>query len=174
MRPVVVTSVLLLVVLMFMSDSAAEMCKTKYLPKPCKTKLGEGWVQMNKQFCVKAFYETLSYTDAQRVCSDNLYGNLVSIHNDDDQSQVQCAMYRANTRKANYWIGATLFESHVGKNVWTWTDGSRFDYNKWAPGQPDNYMKTESCVEMISWDSGFWNDASCTNKKSYVCAVLVS
>ncbi|KAF1393311.1 hypothetical protein PFLUV_G00037760 [Perca fluviatilis] len=173
MRPVVVSAILLLVVLMFMSASAADMCKTKYPATPCtNTKLGDGWVQMTKKRCVKAFNDKLVFTDAQKACRKYPRGLLVSIHNDDHQSQVQCAMNRATTGKVQYYIGL-IYKTANGENVWTWTDGSVFNYQRWAGGQPDNYNNREHCVEMVSWDSGLWNDVACADKKSYVCQVLV-
>ncbi|TDH17400.1 hypothetical protein EPR50_G00009510 [Perca flavescens] len=180
MRPVGVTALLLLVVLMFMFDSAAgdpaEMCKTKYPATPCKnTNLGEGWSQMGNNRCVKAFYNTqhLTHSDAEITCRKYPNGHLVSIHSDVERSQVECAMYRATPGKAHYWIGYYLFQSDAYR-YWAWTDDSKFDYRSWAPGQPDNsFSNREYCVEMNYWDWGLWNDAVCNQQKPYVCAVRV-
>ncbi|XP_032365691.1 C-type lectin BfL-1 [Etheostoma spectabile] len=183
MRPVVVTAILLLGVLMFMSDSAAgdlaQVCKTIYPVTPCKNKkLGEGWFQMGSNRCVKAFYNTqhLGHSDAEMTCRKFPNGHLVSIHNDAEVNQVQCAMYKATTGKAHYWIGAFLIDDgdfYKHNYRFVWTDDSSFGYTNWAGGQPDNARRREHCVEMNYWDWGLWNDANCNENKPYVCAVNV-
>ncbi|KAF1393298.1 hypothetical protein PFLUV_G00037280 [Perca fluviatilis] len=179
MRPVVVTALLLLVVLMFMWDSAAgdpaEMCKTKYPPTPCKKAVGEGWFQMGNNRCVKAFYNNqhLTHSDAEMTCRKYPNGHLVSIHSDDERSQVECAMYRSTTGKAHYWIGYFRY-SNGPFSYWGWTDDSQVDYSSWAPRQPDaSLFNREYCVEMNYWDWGLWNDAFCSQEKPYVCQVRV-
>ncbi|XP_032364240.1 C-type lectin BpLec [Etheostoma spectabile] len=178
MRPVVVTAILLLVVLMSMSDSAAggpaEMCKTEYPFTPCRKNVGEGWAQYAKNLCVKAFFNTphLSHSDAEMACRKFPKGHLVSIDNVEENNQVQCAMYRATTGKAHYWIGA--FKKLDGRTKkWGWTDDNFIRYANWARGQPDNYWFREDCVEMNYWDWGLWNDAYCYEKKPYVCEVII-
>ncbi|XP_034722944.1 C-type lectin BML-1-like isoform X19 [Etheostoma cragini] len=179
MRPVVVTAILLLVVLMSMSDSAAgnpaEMCKTKYPFTPCTKNVGEGWSQYTTNICVKAFFKTphLSHSDAENACQKFTNGHLVSIINGEQMNQVQCAMYRATPGKAHYWIGAYL--KQVGRTrKWSWTDGSFGRYINWARGQPDNFLFREGCVEMNYWDWGLWNDVNCNEKKPYVCEVYLN
>ena len=56
--------------------------------------------------------------------------------------------------------------------VWIWLDGSTWDYQNWARGQP-NYLNARNII--MSWPAnnvGTWNDAQGTNKgqiKGYVC-----
>ncbi|XP_032364237.1 C-type lectin lectoxin-Lio2 [Etheostoma spectabile] len=182
MRPVVVTAILLLVVLMFISDSAAgnpaKMCRTKYPATPCKNKnLGEGWSQMGDNRCVKAFNKThFGYHDAEMTCRKFPNGHLVSIHNEAELNQVECDMYRTTTRKAHYWIGGHRKETGQAPSKtheYVWTDDSSFGYTNWAAGQPDFRLHKEYCVEMNYRDWGQWNDANCKEKKLFVCAVKV-
>ncbi|XP_034722764.1 C-type lectin BfL-1-like isoform X2 [Etheostoma cragini] len=180
MRPVVVTAILLLVVLMSISDSEAgdpaEMCKTKYPATPCRNKnLGEGWFQMGNNRCVKAFFNNpnLSFFAAEVTCGKFPKGHLVSILDGEEMNQVQCAMYRATTGKAHYWIGMYRKEVVGRTRKWAWTDGNFIAYTKWARGQPDNFLFREGCIEMNYWDWGLWNDANCNLKRPYVCLVNV-
>ncbi|XP_032364623.1 C-type lectin BfL-1 [Etheostoma spectabile] len=183
MRPVVVTAILLLVVLMSMSDSEAwdpsEMCRTKYPATPCKNKnLGVGWFHMGNNRCVKAFYNNqhLGHTDAEMTCRKFPNGHLVSIHDDVELNQVICAIHRATPGKAHYWIGGLRTEDSVYLTTlywWVWTDDSTFNYSYWAGGQPDWAWRSEYCIEMNYWDWGQWNDANCNQAKPYVCAVKV-
>ncbi|XP_034746453.1 galactose-specific lectin nattectin-like [Etheostoma cragini] len=143
---------------MSMLDSAAgdtaEMCRTKYPFTPCRKNVGEGWAQMGNNRCVKAFFDNkhIYHTDAENACKKFPNGHLVSIHNDVEQNQVICAMYRVSTRDSNYWIGAYLTESGYSFAIvckWFWTDDTPFAYTCWAGGKPDFYMAREYCVEMI-------------------------
>ncbi|XP_034734832.1 galactose-specific lectin nattectin-like [Etheostoma cragini] len=203
MRPVVVTAILLLVVLMSTSDSEAEMCRTKYPVKPCEdTYYDKGWFQFGTSRCVKAFFNTpnLAFFDAERACKRIPNGNLVSIHSEVELNQVQCAMYKATTGKAHYWIGA-FFTIRAGP-VWVWSDDTKFDYNRWVSGQPSG--NSQLCVEMNYWelgtfkpspdhedqqtlsrmrfltlvtmflsDWGLWNGVGCGERRPYVCAVTI-
>ena len=40
------------------------------------------------------------------------------------------------------------FVSFCQEGLWFWSDGSRFDFTTWSPGQPDNHGGQEHCVEM--------------------------
>ncbi|XP_034722961.1 galactose-specific lectin nattectin-like isoform X21 [Etheostoma cragini] len=178
MSPVVVTTFLLLVVLMSISDSEAgnpaEMCRTKYPATPCRNKnLGEGWFQMGNNRCVKAFITPhLGYQDAEVTCRKLPNGDLVSIHNEVELNQVICAMYKASPVKAQYRIGG--FRKQIrGVHKWFWMDETNFTYSNWARGQPDFYRYREYCIEMNYSDWGLWNDLNCSDKKPYVCAVKV-
>ncbi|KAA8578173.1 hypothetical protein FQN60_007124 [Etheostoma spectabile] len=158
MRPVVVTAILLLVVLMFISDSAAgnpaKMCRTKYPATPCKNKnLGEGWSQMGDNRCVKAFNKThFGYHDAEMTCRKFPNGHLVSIHNEAELNQVECDMYRTTTRKAHYWIGGhrkegawKSQEETEEKGLQSWRSGVVMA----SPTPEDSDL--DSCVAADGW-----------------------
>ncbi|KAK6011179.1 lectin C-type domain protein, partial [Ostertagia ostertagi] len=76
------------------------------------------------------------------------------------------------------WIGLRrklLLWNHLAEDqkrsysAWTWTDGSPVDYFEWEPAQPDNFAKSESCVQK-HYKHGTWNDINCNEKmKSFVC-----
>ena len=57
---------------------------------------------------------------------------------------------------------------------WVWSDGTPFDYNNWAAGEPNN-AGTENCVEM--WDQAGelheWNDLPCSDQRAFVCKQTV-
>ncbi|XP_037608451.1 C-type lectin LmsL-like [Sebastes umbrosus] len=186
MRPVVVTAILLLVVLMSMSASAAwtpeKMCKTKY-KTPCNKDIaGDNWFQMDNR-CVKAFHHTafLSFDDAEEACNQHtsgIYvGHLVSIHSLDELCQVECAMYNEQIGKAHYWIGLKrtkpMKDDDDADSNLAWTDATKSHYFRWAGGQPDNLGGEENCIEMNYGEWGLWNDEDCLQRKAYVCAVRV-
>ena len=54
-----------------------------------------------------------------------------------------------------------------GKDVWAWEDGSKWDFESWDNGQPNNSGGDENNV-LINWEGpGFWNDISRTSDNSF-------
>ena len=73
----------------------------------------------------------------------------------------------AITESAGAWIGAT---DAVSEGTWMWSDGTPWDYQTWAGGQPDDWDGNEDCALM--WASGAWNDGQCSDSdRGAVCRV---
>ena len=56
--------------------------------------------------------------------------------------------------------------------VFKWSDGTAFDYELWADGEPNNQGSAEDCVEisMETEDKGEWDDIHCIDHHfGYVC-----
>ncbi|KAH7721298.1 CBN-CLEC-50 protein [Aphelenchoides avenae] len=51
---------------------------------------------------------------------------------------------------------------------WSWTDGRRFSYKNWAPGQPTN--KEYYCTA-LGVSNGRWYSRACRTAKPYICKV---
>ena len=52
---------------------------------------------------------------------------------------------------------------------WTWSDGTRFDYNDWKKGEPKN-ATGHDCVAQ-SWIDGTWSAQDCFKLKPFACSV---
>ncbi len=81
--------------------------------------------------------------------------------------------------KENEWVVATFGEQTefwIGLNdeqenrKWVWVSGEKFEYANWAPGEPDNYRKTQhyGVINYIVPDKGHlepgrWKDTSCND-----------
>jgi len=65
------------------------------------------------------------------------------------------------------WLGA---DDTDGNNVYTWVDGTAWDYSNWYPGEP-NGANTEKCLNIYSQASGRaqWNDLGCSGTHSVIC-----
>ena len=51
-----------------------------------------------------------------------------------------------------------------------WASGQVAPYRNWAPGQPDNAMGKEHCVQLYDgMKSTQWNDLGCGEPRSYLC-----
>ena len=77
--------------------------------------------------------------------------------------------------KTFFWVGGTD-QGHGGE--WKWTDGSDWDFKKWATypiQQPNNYLG-QDCLQVYDFESARdgWNDQDCKEKKSFVCSQKVS
>ncbi|XP_078615913.1 C-type lectin lectoxin-Thr1-like [Branchiostoma floridae x Branchiostoma japonicum] len=83
----------------------------------------------------------------------------------------------SNAPDKGVWIG-------LRKNgrAWKWNDGSRFSYQNWDHGEPNNdfWNGGEDCVNIWSktgknwtntlrWTYGKWNDNKCKETFPYIC-----
>ena len=41
-----------------------------------------------------------------------------------------------------FWLG--------GKLGWSWSDGTPWDFQNWAPGEPNNVAEAEDCLENVA------------------------
>lgn len=105
----------------------------------------------NKIFAV--FENTVNYDYAKAVC-EKMGGHLASIHNKDEQDAIYNLISGKN---AAFWLGGSDSEA---EGVWKWEDGTPWDYDKWAEGEPNNdttYLWCENFLEISSY-TGLWND----------------
>ena len=70
-----------------------------------------------------------------------------------------------------FWVGGTDQEQ---EGEWKWTDGSDWDFEKWATGptkQPNNHLG-EHCLQIYEFGSAQdgWNDKNCAKQISFVCS----
>lgn len=98
----------------------------------------------------QAIYSPLSWHDARDYCA-GLDGHLVTISSD-AENQFVYEMLRWS------WLGAT---DEVSEGNWLWVTGEPWEYENWAPGEPNNCCPPEYC----GGDSctpenflGFWGD----------------
>ena len=102
--------------------------------------------------------------DAENHCL-SLGGNLASIHNVEEASFIRDLIQMGSGSFLQTWIGC---HDGIKKGQWMWTDGSRFDYQSWGPGEPNNHWGGQQCVEIL-WDGRFWNDLPCYYSRPFVC-----
>lgn len=65
------------------------------------------------------------------------------------------------------WIGLNDLKA---QGQYVWETGQPAAYLDWAPGQPDNWMNQERCVQLTDASASTrWNDLNCASSKSYFC-----
>ena len=61
----------------------------------------------------------------------------------------------------------------VSSGKWSWSDGTKWDFESWADGQPsdENGEEEEYYLELISPKDGQWNDVPLeySNEHGYIC-----
>ncbi|XP_063071628.1 lectin-like [Engraulis encrasicolus] len=110
-------------------------------------------------FCAKHFTQKHSFPDAEKACrAKHPRGHLISLHDGTMNNDV-----KALTR-SQAWIGG--YKLDCGRD-WIWTDGSKWCYQNWVPGEPNNSGR---CAH-INWHThGKFDDTRCCNRKTFICA----
>ena len=107
------------------------------------------------------FDEGLKWKDAKAYCK-KIGGHLATITSDSEQKEIEQLIEEGS--RNSYWIGG--YKTFSG---WKWVTEEKFEYTKWATGQPDDNTNTSDNGEdslMVyrnqnpmagSW-LGAWND----------------
>ena len=72
---------------------------------------------------------------------------------------------RVKTQKIGLKHNFDLHLSVDDENVWEWTDGSSWDYNKWNPGKPENPNNGYVLFD----NNGGWFDQKKNLKRKFIC-----
>ena len=116
----------------------------------------------NEGTCFKYFTSSgISWAAAKQKCEKGGY-NLAKITSLEEDT----LMYTGVTDSGKCQIGLSDIDT---EGTFVWTDGSNSSYMPWGPGQPDDYLGIEDCVESRSL--GVWNDIPCyTSLTCYFCS----
>ncbi|XP_072032978.1 uncharacterized protein [Amphiura filiformis] len=107
----------------------------------------------------------IKFDEAEKKCKDK-GGHLTSIL---DESENKWITEQAVDARKSLWIG--FHDKHSeGTHNYVWFDGSTYDYQNWARGEPNN-LGDEDCTHIYNngGQVGKWNDLSCNAKKGYMC-----
>ncbi|XP_072222510.1 ladderlectin-like [Leuresthes tenuis] len=137
---------------------------TVAVPPGCPSGCPPGWTQFGSRCFI--FYRTAkSWIDAEHFCI-SVGGNLASIHSADENIFLSNLVKRVTGAHLYTWVGG--FDA-VADRRWLWSDGSHFDYRRWAQGEPNNHRgRREPCIE-INFRGPYWNDAPCTHRIPFIC-----
>uniref|UniRef100_A0A3B5Q3F4 C-type lectin domain-containing protein n=1 Tax=Xiphophorus maculatus TaxID=8083 RepID=A0A3B5Q3F4_XIPMA len=102
-----------------------------------------GWSEYGNRCFLFQSTET-DWATAERACND-LGANLASIRNSNDHNFLKNLVNRKKGSYERTWVGG-----HDGEKegVWLWSDGSKFTYNQWGSGEPNNLYGNENCMEI--------------------------
>jgi len=130
---------------------------------PPSTNCQAGWSAFNGK-CYKSFSEKKTWDEAEDECVKE-EANLVSLHSEEEHQFV----VGLNGGSGIHWLGGRRDHDNF-----VWSDGTPWDYNNWARGQPDNIAGKEGCAliwDVNQWNTvyGLWNDAPCNYETTFVC-----
>lgn len=112
--------------------------------------------------CYKLFTSKVSFANAELYCRRRISGGrLASIHSRMD-NQLLATLYPCVATRA--WVGGLHLQQGTS---YIWTDGTDFNYQNWAPGEPNNLHGKEFCMEM--YRTGKWNDMPCNSQQFFIC-----
>mmetsp|Transcript_3693 Transcript_3693/g.4706 ORF Transcript_3693/g.4706 Transcript_3693/m.4706 type:complete len:1076 (-) Transcript_3693:128-3355(-) len=116
-------------------------------PKPLPT---HGRVHAYSQYLYFQRQEMNDWFQHHRIAND-WGGDLASIHSKQENDFLQTL-----SDSETSWIGGRRMINYTDKNneMWTWSDGSDWDYTKWSEGDPDN-ASSKGKVQILSG----WHDA---------------
>ncbi|XP_055061935.2 ladderlectin [Misgurnus anguillicaudatus] len=122
------------------------------------------WQKFGTQ-CYKFFKEQKTWAEAEKKCIE-FGGHLASIHSSLAHKNLKNFVKNEGGALTQTWIGG---HDATQEFIWFWSDGSRFEYNDWHNGEPNNGEGAERCVEMGYGDEQLWNDARCSNNQPFLC-----
>ncbi|XP_076342329.1 macrophage mannose receptor 1-like isoform X2 [Tachypleus tridentatus] len=137
-------------------------------PTPLPGNCPDGWYTLGDKcylFSEENGEEEMTWQEAREACrKKGSNHDLVSIHSTKEQMFLTSALAFSKT---SVWIG--LKRAKGSNRRFIWSDNSPFDFDHWAPREPNSYV--DGCVEMIGAPSsaGKWNDRKCTEKAAYIC-----
>ncbi|KAM3604669.1 uncharacterized protein V6R79_014595 [Siganus canaliculatus] len=107
--------------------------------------------------------QRLNFDESSQFCT-NMSSHMLIINDNEEQQFIRNAI----AGKGYFWLGLTDREE---ENVWKWADGSIPVFQKWKPGQPDNWThgheEGEDCAGLIH--NANWNDFYCTDRIGFIC-----
>ncbi|XP_041098899.1 lectin-like [Polyodon spathula] len=101
----------------------------------------KGWSSF-KNKCYQYVRDRKTWADAELYCR-SLGGNLASIHSVEDNQAIQNLIRNNDASNGYTWIGGS---DCFKEGSWYWTDGSKWDYNNWNKGEPNNFG-IENCLQ---------------------------
>ncbi|XP_034020003.1 type-2 ice-structuring protein-like isoform X2 [Thalassophryne amazonica] len=124
-----------------------------------------GWSEISGR-CFLYVPRCLSWTGAESNCM-YMGGHLASVHSSDEYLDIQNLIIKVTQQSNEAWLGGsdTFKEGH-----WIWTDGTPFRFNNWCPGEPNNGVDHQNCLQMNFSGKKCWDDQKCQEKLPSICA----
>uniref|UniRef100_A0A668U3C4 C-type lectin domain-containing protein n=1 Tax=Oreochromis aureus TaxID=47969 RepID=A0A668U3C4_OREAU len=125
----------------------------------------QGWTRIRRR-CFLYVPRAMNWAAAERNCL-SMGGNLASVHTSTEYHLIQ--RLTAHNGYGVTWVGGT----DAPGGIWLWSDGSRFNYQNWCGGEPNNYLK-QDCLQINFSGSKCWDDQHCHVNLPSICARKIS
>ncbi|XP_039631172.1 lectin-like [Polypterus senegalus] len=130
---------LLSLVLVGLAVSLSAVAGASLHKSPCEP----GWECFHER-CYKYFPFPKSWADSEVHCV-SLGGSLASVHNSYANHFVTNLIKSQDSTGPVTWLGGSNCQQI---STWLWTDGTKWDFSFWNPGEPNNAYKKEKCLEI--------------------------
>ncbi|XP_051799768.1 type-2 ice-structuring protein-like [Acanthochromis polyacanthus] len=124
-----------------------------------------GWSAFNGR-CFRYIPTPMTWAQAEKNCQA-LGGNLASVHDYREHLKLQRVIRDATYSYRKTWIGGSDAQQ---ENVFFWSDGTPFRYTSWCPGEPNNHLAPQHCIQMNFGNTKCWDDLQCSYRRPSVCA----
>ena len=105
------------------------------------------------------------YNALARCGSMNM--SLVTIDSKNKLDDITALVNTSFSQGAHLWLGGCVNAIDPLEYVWVAT-GKKFEFNNWAPNQPDFSNSSEYCAHMRA-STMLWNDILCTYQMGFMC-----
>ena len=128
-----------------------------------------GWEKMEDRCYLWPHTTWMTWADAEQFCNEK-DGHLASVTNLKIHEYIVSKVVK-HDHHSFFWVGGTD-KGHGSE--WKWTDGSDWDFEKWATyptQQPNNYL-VQDCLQIYDFNAARdgWNDNDCREKQGFVCS----
>ncbi|XP_074525397.1 galactose-specific lectin nattectin-like [Halichoeres trimaculatus] len=122
----------------------------------------EDWIAYSSR-CFQFLNDPKDWSDAEKECIDK-GGNLASVRSN-EVAFVKNLVKQLAGGPTRTWLGGY---DAVKEGAWKWSNGEKFVFT-WPPGEPNNHMGPEGCMELMHTPPQPFNDAPCNVKKAFLC-----
>ncbi|KAK5985245.1 hypothetical protein GCK32_003689 [Trichostrongylus colubriformis] len=129
----------------------------------------DGWAILGKYVkAYKVFGDKKTWAGANKACKSK-GAQLASIMNKEENDiiwGIAKSVPDGTGPESAIWIGG-----RKKGGSWKWADGTKWDYENWDSGEPNNAKGREHCLQILAHPQrkGKWNDYFCDIKLAFVC-----
>ncbi|XP_062577533.1 uncharacterized protein LOC134239370 [Saccostrea cucullata] len=139
-------------------------------PAPWNAACGQGWISNSlSNTCYKVVLgKPKTWNEALWDCNQ-MMGTLLNIESVREQHYIQGILSTGvyASIQSNFWIGGSDATREGG---WEWINATLpFAYLNWHPGEPNEALTGEDCMEMVTSWGYQWNDKRCDHEQQYIC-----
>merc|ERR1712179_95048 len=124
-----------------------------------------GWSRFGES-CYWIYLERpYNYLKAREACLE-LGADLAS-----SNSESENAFFSTLYNSYHFWLGGS---DSATEGVWTWTDGTPFNYTHWYSGEGHGGV-AENCLSInLQYGYGSWYDEKCYLEQYFICEINLS
>ncbi len=111
-----------------------------------------------------------TWSNSESYCNSlSPSAHLTSVHDANENSFLS---FLNPTSTAHRWLGATLIRTSTPQTspfLYTWSDGSSYDYSNFQSGQPSDLRGTSNCLVVTNALAPEWVSVACSALRNGIC-----